>query len=230
MPSKILPELLEGLRGGLVVSCQPVVGGPMDRVEIITALAQAAEDGGAVGLRIEGADHVRAVRAASKLPILGLVKRDLFGSQVRITPLVDDVRDLALAGADIIAFDATIRPRPFPIAELLAEVRRHGRLAMADCSSLEDALAAEAAGVDLIGSTLSGYTEGVVPAGPDLELVRAAALKLACPVVAEGRYNTPAAAVNAIQAGAFCVVVGSAITRPEHVTGWFADALMRART
>lgn len=224
-----MAALLERLRGGLVVSCQPVTGGPMDRVEIVTALALAARDGGAVGLRIEGAANVAAVRAACDLPILGLIKRDLPDSPVRITPFDDDVAALARAGADIIAFDATDRPRPASVASLLAAARRHGRLAMADCADITDARAAAGLGVDLVGTTLSGYTGGPVPAEPDLAMVRAAAGMLEVPVVAEGRFNTPADAAAAIAAGAYCVVVGSAITRTEHVTGWFAQAVAKAR-
>ena len=224
-----VPAGVERLRGGLVVSCQPVTGGPMDRVEIVAALAQAARDGGAVAVRIEGVANVAAVRTVLSLPIIGLIKRDLAGSPVRITPLVEDVAALAEAGADIIAFDATDRPRPAAVAELLAETRRHRRIAMADCSAMNDARAAAQAGVDIVGTTLSGYTGGPVPAEPDLPFLREAAATLNLPVIAEGRFNTPALANDAIEAGAWCVVVGSAITRAEHVTGWFVAALARDR-
>jgi putative N-acetylmannosamine-6-phosphate epimerase len=224
-----MQAVLERLRGRLVVSCQPVAGGPMDRVEIVVALALAARDGGAAGLRIEGAANVAAVRAACDLPILGLIKRDLDASPVRITPLLEDVAALAEAGADVIAFDATDRVRPVAVGDLLAAVRRHGRLAMADCATLAEARAAARLGVDVVGTTMSGYTGGPVPAEPDLAFVRAAAGELNVPVLAEGRYNTPASAAAAMEAGAFSVVVGSAITRTEHVTGWFAQAVARVQ-
>ena len=200
----------------------------MDRVDIVVAFALAARDGGAVGLRIEGAANVAAVRAACNLPILGLIKRDVPESSVRITPLVEDVEALAQAGADVIAFDATNRARPATVMDLLAATRRVGRLAMADCANLANAAAAAHAGVDVVGTTMSGYTGGPVPSEPDLEFVRDAARTLEIPVIAEGRFNTPASAAQAIAAGAWCVVVGSAITRTEHVTGWFADAVARA--
>lgn len=215
--------MIERLRHGLIVSCQPVPGGPFDDPASVVRFALAARDAGAVGLRIEGAENVAAVVAACDLPVIGLIKRDLATSPVRITPLMEDVAALAAAGAGIIAFDATERARPVPVAALLASVRARGCLAMADIASLAEARAAAA--FDLIGTTLSGYTdEAPPPEGPDLDLVRAAAA-LGRPVIAEGRYNQPSFAAAALRAGAFAVVVGSAITRPEHVTTWFRAAM-----
>lgn len=216
--------LPEYLRGGLIASCQPVDGGAMDDASIVAAMARAAVDGGARGLRIEGLANLRAARARTDAPIVGILKRDLPDSPVRITPFLSDVTDLIAAGADIIAVDATARPRPQPVAELLQTIHDGGALAMADCSSLEEARTAADMGFDLIASTLSGYTGGPVPEAPDLALVREMA-RLGPMVVAEGRYNTPQAAAEALRAGAGCVTVGSALTRLEVVTGWFADAL-----
>ena len=215
---------LEPLLGKLIVSCQPVIGGAMDRPDIVAGYAQAALDGGAVGLRIEGIANVRAVREVCSAPIIGLIKRDLTDSPVRITPLIDDVRALVQAGADIIAFDATERPRPVPVAELVAAVQAHGALAMADCSNFDDGIKAAALGVAIVSSTLSGYTGGPVPHDPDLQLVSDLAT-LGRFVIAEGRYHTPAQAALAMRAGASAIVIGSAITRPEHITSWFARAI-----
>lgn len=220
--------MLEALRGKLIVSCQPVPGGPMDRPEIVVALALAALAGGATGLRIEGAANVAAIRRATPAPIIGLIKRDLDGSAVRITPHLKDVDALVEAGADIIALDATDRPRPVPVAGLIDRVLAGGRLAMADCAAEADGRQALAAGARILGSTMSGYTGGPVPAGPDYDLVTALA-RLGSFVVAEGRYHRPEQAARARLAGADAVVVGSAITRPEHVTAWFAEALEGAR-
>jgi putative N-acetylmannosamine-6-phosphate epimerase len=215
---------IDRLRGGLVVSCQPVVGGPMDRTDFVVGFALAAADGGAAGLRIEGIDNVRAVRAATDLPIIGLVKRAEPGHPIIITPTVADVTALAEAGADIVAFDATDRPRPVPVAELAAATHRAGRIAMADLSTLAEGRAALACGCDVLGSTLSGYTDGPVPEDPDLDLVRGLA-SLGVPVFAEGRYRTTEQVRAARLAGATAVVVGSAVTRPEHITAWFAEAV-----
>ena len=209
------------------MSCQPVVGGPLDRPDIVVGFALAALSSGAAAVRIEGIANVTAVRAATRSPIIGLVKRDLPGTTVRISATLADIDALAVAGADIIAFDATAYPRPVPAAELLARIHRHGRLAMADISTESEARAAAACGADLVGTTLSGYMEGEVPDEPDFALASAIA-DCGKPVIAEGRIRTPEQARAAIEAGAFAVVVGSAITRPEHITEWFATAVADA--
>ncbi len=218
--------MLERLRGGLVVSCQPVDGGPMDRPDIVAAMARAAQIGGAVALRIEGIANLGAVRPVCDLPVVGILKRDLPGSDVRITPLLDDVAGLARAGADIIGYDATDWARPVATREIAAAIRGVGCIAMADCASLGDAQRAADEGAQVLGTTLSGYVGDLAApdAPPDLDLVRAFA-PLGRFVIAEGRYNTPALAAQAIRAGADCVTVGSAITRLEHVTGWFVAAV-----
>jgi N-acetylmannosamine-6-phosphate 2-epimerase/N-acetylmannosamine kinase len=219
--------LLERLRGQLIVSCQPVVGGPLDRPDFVAGFARAAEASGAAGLRIEGLANLRAVRGATALPIIGIVKRAIPASPIFITPELADIAALAAAGADIIAFDATLRPRPVTVAAMTSAIHDAGQLAMADVATLADAKAAVAAGVDVIGTTLSGYTAGPVPETPDLALVAAAA-SLGRPVFAEGRYRTVADVRAGIAAGAAAIVVGSAITRPEHVTEWFVAALRDA--
>jgi putative N-acetylmannosamine-6-phosphate epimerase len=147
-------SILNQIGGALIASCQPVPGGPTDRVDFIVAFALAARHGGARGLRIEGVENVRAVAGSCDLPIIGLVKRDLPDTGVRITPFIDDTVALARAGARIIAFDATIRDRPTSVAALVAAIHGEGALAMADISSVVEAEAAIAAGVDLVGTTL----------------------------------------------------------------------------
>lgn len=196
----------------------------MDRPDITAAYASAALDGGAVGLRIEGIENLRAVRAVTDAPIVGIIKRDLSASDVRITPLMDDVTALDRAGADIIAVDATDRPRPFPVSELLSAIKALGRIAMADCATIADAEAAASAGADVLGTTMSGYTGGTVPPEPDFDLLSHLP-RFGRFVVAEGRYQKPEQAARAKALGADAVVVGSAVTRPEHITSWFVDAV-----
>lgn len=220
----VVNVLTEILKNGLIVSCQPVPGGAMDDSPYVVAFALAALSAGAAGLRIESARYVAAVRAATDAPVIGLIKRDLDDSPVRITPFLDDVTALADAGADIIAFDATDRVRPASVAALAKAVRDAGKLSMADCSCVEDARHALSVGVDFVGSTMSGYAGGPEPVDPDIALV-AALRELTPNVIAEGRIRTPEHAQAAARAGAACVVVGSAITRTEHVTAWFRDAL-----
>ena len=222
-----MSAVLNRMRNGLVVSCQPLPGGPLDNVDSIVRQALAARDGGARALRIEGLENVRAVAAACDLPIVGIVKRDLDTSPVRITPLVEDVQGLAEAGAAVIAVDATDRVRPVEIHDLCAAIRRAGRLAMADVSNITEAEQAAAMQFDILGTTLSGYTTGTgIPAAPDVQLVRDCA-RLGRFVTAEGRFNSPLLAQQAMAAGADAVCVGSALTRLEHVTGWFCDAVRR---
>ena len=191
---------------------------------MVVGMALAALAGGAVGVRIEGLANVRAVRQATEAPIIGLTKRDRTDTPIRITPIRDDALALIEAGADIVAFDATGRARPTPVSDMVEAFRGKGALAMADCATLADGVAALAAGADLVGSTLSGYTDGPEPDQPDLELV-ARLRELTPHVVAEGRIRYPEQAAAALDAGAFAVVVGSAITRPEHITAWFAAAI-----
>lgn len=224
---------LDTLKGGLVASCQPVDGGPMDRPEIVAAMARAAVAGGAAGLRIEGVANLRAVRPVVDVPIIALVKRDLTESPVRITVTVADALELAEAGADVIAYDATPRPRPDAGEDVLAAILRAGRLAMADCATLDDGRTALRGGAAVIGTTMSGYTAETEGRGdgPDFDLLRAfRALADAQGgfVMAEGRFNTPDLAAQAIAAGADAVTVGSALTRLEHITGWFAAAITGA--
>lgn len=218
---------LAAIRGGLVVSCQAPPGSPLARTDHIVALARAAESGGARGIRAEGAGDVAAVRAAVELPLIGLRKRAVAGSEVYITPELADARAVADAGADIVAVDATLRPRPGGVASERFVARLAEELAqpvLADVDSLEAGLAARAAGAAAVATTLSGYTGGPVPDGPDLELVARLAAELDCPVLAEGRYATPEAVRDAFEAGAFAVVVGAAITDPVALTRRFASA------
>lgn len=216
--------LREVLANGLIVSCQPVPGGPMDNAEMVVGFALAALAAGASALRIESVDYLRAVRAATTAPIVGIVKRDLPDSDVRITPWLSDAAALAEAGADIIAFDATLRPRPESVVDLVALIKSKGKLTMADCSNVDDGRAALAASVDFVGTTLSGYVGGPEPTDPDLELIKA--LHALTPyVIAEGRIRTIEQAAAAVEAGAYAVVVGSAITRTEHATSWFKAAV-----
>lgn len=219
---------IAALRGGLVVSCQAPAGSPMARTDHIVALARAAHQGGASGIRAEGVEDVAAIRANVSLPLIGLRKRAVPGSDVYITPELADAHELAAAGADIVAVDATLRPRPGGLASDSFVARLAHELSqplLADVDCLEAGLAARAAGAAAVATTLSGYTgDGPAPEEPDVELVAQLASELDCPVLAEGRYATPEAVHDAFAAGAFAVVVGAAITDPVALTRRFAAA------
>lgn len=222
----------DALRGGLVVSCQAPEGSPLASTEHLVALARAAEAGGASGIRAEGSDDVAAIKEAVALPVIGLRKRAVAGSGVYITPELEDARAVAAAGADIVAVDATLRPRPRGLdsAHFLGELARElAQPVLADVDSLEAGMAAEAAGAAAVATTLSGYTSGgPPPEEPDIELVARLAAQLDCPVLAEGRYATSEAVRDALEAGALAVVVGTAITDPVALTRRFAAACGRS--
>ncbi|WP_411704732.1 N-acetylmannosamine-6-phosphate 2-epimerase [Edaphovirga cremea] len=220
-------SLIASFHKGLIVSCQPVPGSAMDKPELVAAMAMAALAGGAVGLRIEGINNILAVRQLTDAPIIGIIKRDLTDTAVRITPWLEDIDRLSDAGVNIIAFDATDRPRPVSVEALFQRIQSHQRLAMADCATYGNGVAAHQLGIDFIGTTLSGYTGNHVPIEPDLVLV-SSLTAAGCRTIAEGRYNTPALAAEAIRAGAYAVTVGSAITRIEHICGWFDQAIRQS--
>jgi N-acylglucosamine-6-phosphate 2-epimerase len=216
-----MSDALERMRGGLVVSVQAAPGSPLEAPEHLAAIARAVEIGGAVGIRTEGVEVIRAIRAAVEVPVIGLVKRELPGSDVYITPEIADVRAVAEAGADLVAVDATERPRadgrggPEFVAAAVAELP--GRI-VADVDTASTGQAAAEAEAAAVATTLSGYTSEDTPAGPDTALVAELSQGIDIPVLAEGRYSTPEEVWAAYGAGAFAVVVGTAITDPEELT------------
>ncbi|MBY5584570.1 N-acetylmannosamine-6-phosphate 2-epimerase [Rhizobium leguminosarum] len=222
-------SILEALRGTLAVSCQAADGSPLQPTDHIVALAKAAVLGGAKAVRIEGVANVSAVRNAVSVPVIGITKIEHPDSEIYITPTLEDVRQLCEAGADIVAFDATARPRPCSVAALVEAVHQAGRIAMADISTLDEGRAAVALGADFAGTTLSGYTPySPQSEAPDFKLMQDL-FRAGIPFVAEGRIWEPADARRAIEYGAVFVVVGSAITRPDVITRRFAAAVAGAQ-
>lgn len=215
----------------LVVSCQAREDNPLHGPAFMRAMSLAALEGGAGAIRANGADDIAAIRSVTSAPIIGLFKRELPGSDVYITPDLESARLVAEAGADIVALDATSRPRPRePLEEVVRGVRAMNRLVFADCATLEDAVRAEELGADYVGTTLAGYTretEARKGEGPDLDLLAAVVGAVRVPVVAEGRFWTPEEVARAFEIGASGVVVGTAITNPREVTRRFARAVPR---
>ncbi|UJP40748.1 N-acetylmannosamine-6-phosphate 2-epimerase [Cellulomonas palmilytica] len=220
--------VLETMRGGLVVSCQAYPGEPMRDPRTTLQVAQSVVRGGAVGVRVQGLEDVRAVAGVLGVPVVGLWKDG--DDPVFITPTLEHALAVAEAGADVVALDGTRRPRPDGLslrATIAALRERHPDVAvMADCGSLDDALAAQEAGADCVGTTLAGYTgERPRTDGPDLELVAQVVAACSVPVVVEGRVHTPAHAAQALALGASSVCVGTAITHPTTITSWFVEAV-----
>jgi len=224
-----LQQFMAQVRGRLIVSCQAQPHEPLFGAAIMARMAVAAAEGGAAAIRANTPQDIAAIRGAVSLPIVGLYKVDLPGYDVYITPRLEDACAVAEAGADVIAIDATQRPRPqyAALADYIAAIHKAtGLPILADISTYEEGVAAEAAGVDLVSTTMSGYTPySPELTGPDLELVRRLADVLRVPLVAEGRYHAPDQVVQALAAGAATVVVGGAITRPQEITKRFVGAI-----
>ncbi len=223
--------LVEKLRGGLIVSVQAWKGSALDDPHVIAAMARAAQDGGAVAVRVAGGQHIRAVRARVDLPIVGLVKRAYDGFDPYITPTLDEVSEIVSAGAEIVAFDATARARPggTTVARIADAVKTAGAVAMADCATAADGERARAAGAEIVATTLCGYTpETSGRPLPALDLVREMARPDAF-VVCEGGVTTPAQLRAAFDAGAAAVVVGTAITNVDWLVRSFAGSADNAR-
>lgn len=225
-------DVIEALAGQLVVSCQAYPGEPMLDPKTMTQISQAAVAGGAAGIRGKGLEDLRMMRAVLQVPLIGLVKVGKEG--VFITPTLADCLEVAATGCQIVALDGTRRPRPdgLTLAQTIAGLREQypDVLVMADCGSVGDAIAADEAGADLLGTTLAGYSgERPKTPGPDWEVVDQIVALGKRPVVVEGRIHSPADAAEAMRRGAHCVVVGTAITHPTTITGWFAQAVADAR-
>jgi N-acylglucosamine-6-phosphate 2-epimerase len=201
---------------GLVISCQAPEGSPLRDPYVMAAMARAAEIAGAVGTRVQGVDDIRAVAAATTIPIIGILKHHRDGSDVFITATTGDVDLVADAGATIVALDASPRPRPFgqTLEEVVAHAHARGLGVMGDLAAADEGANAIAAGVDVIGTTLvPASDQDIRPGGPNLTaLEELASAHPDVPVVAEGRYATPDDVRAAFAAGATTVVVGRAVT------------------
>lgn len=220
--------VLERLRGGLIVSVQAAAGEPLRDPRAMDLMARSCVAGGAVGVRAQGLSDLTLICQHVDVPVIGLWRDGDQG--VVTTPTLTHALAVATTGAQIVAVDGTSRPRPdaLSLARTVEGLRSSspGTLVMADCGSADDARAAQDAGVDLLGTALAGCTgDRPVTDGPDLELLEEILGLTDLPVVAEGRVRTPEQAAQAIERGAFAVVVGTAITHPTTITSWFADAL-----
>lgn len=223
-------KILEQIKGGLIVSCQALPHEPLYDSYIMSKMAYAAMLGGAVGIRANTIVDILAIRKRVDLPIIGIIKQEYDGSDVYITPTMDEVDALVEIGCDIIATDATnrIRPNGKTFEDFFSEVRAKypNQLFMADTSCFEEGQLAERLGFDLIGTTMAGYTPYTKGRSlPDLELIEKYSKELNVPVIAEGGIWSPEDLKNVYKAGAFSAVCGTAITRPMDITKRFVKAL-----
>lgn len=224
---------VEEMKGKLIVSCQALPEEPLHSSFIMGRMALAAQQGGAAGIRANTKEDIREIQSQVKLPIIGIVKRDYEGCEIYITPTMKEIDELMEVRPEIIAVDATARKRPGGVSldDFFHQVKARypDQLLMADCATVEEALHADELGFDFIGTTMVGYTEqsrGLKIEENDFEILRKIVAGVSHPVIAEGNINTPEKAKRVIELGAYCVVVGSIITRPQVITKKFAAALV----
>lgn len=220
--------LLEALKNQLIVSCQALPDEPLHSPFIMGRMALAAKQAGAAAIRCQSVPDIEEIKKTTGLPVIGLIKRNYQDSAIYITPTCREVRELTACGCEIIAADATLRARPGneSLKTLLELIHAGGALALADIATDAEGINAAALGFDAVSTTMSGYAPGS-PAleGPDFGLVARLAGRLDIPVFAEGRINTPSELKTAFELGAWGVIVGSAITRPQLIARRFAAAL-----
>jgi len=225
-----MSELFNKIKCGLIVSCQSEGEDPFNTPEGVTMFARAAIMGGAVAIRSQGLDKTEMIKKSVDVPVIGLLKSYFPDGSVRITGSFKEVGDLISVSSDIIAIDGTFREREgLSGPDFIKEVKkRYNCVVMADIATLKEGIACFEAGADCVSSTLSGYTpetSGSPKFTPDYELVEKLVKEISIPVIAEGKINSPGYAAEMMKRGAWAVVVGTAITRPRVVTGWYVEAI-----
>ena len=220
------------IKGELIVSCQALPNEPLHSDFIMARMAVASKEGGAKGIRANSVVDIKAIKEAVDLPVIGIIKRDYSDADVYITATIKEVDELMEAKPDIIALDATISSRPNgqSLDEFYNEIRSKypHQLLMADCSTIEEMIHADELGFDFVGSTLVGYTkqsQGDKIEANDFEILRKVLSRIHHPLIAEGNIDTPEKVKRVLELGAYSVVVGSAITRPQLITKKFVNAI-----
>ena len=224
--------ILSKLKGGLIVSCQALENEPLHSSYVMQRMAVAAMRGGAVGIRANTVEDIQKIKEEVSLPVIAIIKRDYQDSDIYITPTIAEVDELMAVQPDIIAFDSTDRIRPFgeTLASFFQKVRRKypNQLFMADCSTIEEGVAAAKMGFDIIGTTMSGYTSYTSnEILPNYDMVSELVQVTGKPVIAEGGISTPEQLKKVMEKGAFAAVVGTAITRPMDITKKFVSVLQK---
>lgn len=225
-----MDEIAEKLKGGLIVSCQALKTEPLYSSYIMSRMAYAAKEGGAVGIRANTPEDIIEIKKTVELPVIGLYKVEYDNSEMYITPTEREIEALMKAEPDIIALDATNRKRPdgSTIETFFPKIKKNypGVRFMADCASYEDGIRAEQLGFDYVGTTLCGYTEETKgTAIPCLSMIKRLAEQLSIPLIAEGGIWEPQQLKSVFAEGAFAAVIGTAITRPRDITRRFVTAI-----
>lgn len=224
-------DFLERTKGGLIVSCQALENEPLHSSYIMSRMAYAAFLGGASGIRANTAEDIAAIKQTVKLPVIGIIKREFRNCEVHITPTISEVEGLVECAADVIAMDATNRPRPDgrSLQDAFGEIRLKypNQLFMADCATYEECIFAKSIGFDMVGTTLRGYTQQTAEAQiPDFSLLRKLGREMDIPVIAEGGIWNPSQLREILAIyGIHAAVVGTAITRPMEITKRFVEAV-----
>lgn len=224
-------EILDKIKGGLIVSCQALASEPLYDSYIMSKMALAAKLGGAVGIRANTVVDIKAIKEKVDLPLIGIIKQEYDDSDVYITPTMKEVDALVETGCEIIAIDATnrLRPNGETLEAFFTKVRKKypNQLFMADTSCFDEGKKAEKLGFNLIGTTMAGYTPYTKGTPlPDFNLMQRYVSELHTPVIAEGGIWVPEQLKKAIDIGVHSAVVGTAITRPRDITKHFAEVLL----
>lgn len=229
-------ELLNLIKGEIIVSCQALPPEPLYNADfsLMPFMAQAAKEAGSKMIRTSGVRDVIGIKEKTGLPVIGLIKKTYDGYDVYITPTMKEVDALVEAGSDIIALDLTkgSRPNGLSAGEFVKVIREKypNIILMADISTYEEGIEAAKSGVDIVSTTMSGYTAwSEKMEGPDKELVQRLVSELDIPVVAEGRIHSPQQAKEMLDAGAYAVVVGGAITRPLQIAQKFFEVVKKCQ-
>ena len=225
-------NIIESLKGGLIVSCQALPGEPLYREEggIMVLMAKAALEAGAIAIRTEGIKDIKQIKEELNVPVIGLIKKEYPNYEPYITVTMAEIDALVEAKCDIIAMDATFSKRADGSINIFVKNIKEkypNQLLMADISTLEEGLNAEKIGFDLIGTTMSGYTTGTSDKKnePDFQLMKELVENTRTPIVAEGRIHTPKDLEMAFNQGVYTAVVGGAITRPLEITKKFINVI-----